>query len=228
MTTSTEAAPQTVSGFATTPLFDRNDGTFFKPAPSSTAEHCINFWSNVAIPDQIVTQLENVYYNTRLKQVQKQIDDQTEAWAQQWIAANPKPKRTSNVAEWDARFDVERKAFMDPLREELQSKRPMKLGMYDSRQLVRAAQMLYHAPSPNKFPVQENIKVWDHQIELYREVLTVEQIQTTYSLYDLHYCLERVFQDNTLANILDELQTHTSILGVTRDMKIEEQRVQGY
>ncbi|MCB5280335.1 hypothetical protein [Arthrobacter sp. ES1] len=227
-TTPTEAAPQIASGFPTTPLFDRHDGTFFKPSPSSTAEHCIGFWSNVAIPDEIITQLETAYYQTRLNEVQKQVDDQVEAWAQQWITENPKPKRESHVAEWNARFAVDREAFMGPLREGLQKERPMRLDMYDSRQLVRAAQMMYHIPSHKKFPVEENLKVRDHQIELYNEVLTVEEIQTRYRFLKIHYCLERIFKDNTMGEMLEEMRTMNSVLGVTRDMMIEAQRVQNY
>lgn len=209
-------------------LFDRNDGTFLKPSPSSTAEHCIGFWSNVAIPDEIVSQLETVYYQTRLNEVEQQVDDQTEAWATQWIAENPQPRRESHVAEWNARFAAEREAFMVPLREQLQSERPAKLGSYDSRQLVRAAQMLYHSPNAAKFPPEENIKVRDHQIELYNEMLTVEEIETKYNLYKLHYCLERVFEDNTEKEMLEEMRTMNSVMGVTRDMMVEAQRVQSY
>ena len=209
-------------------LFDRADGTFFKPSPSSTADHCISFWSTVAIPDEIVTQLEDVYYQTRLSEVQQQVDAQTEVWAQQWLVEHPKPKRNSQEAEWNAQFAADREAFMGPLREQLEAERPMKLDMYDSRQLVRAAQMLYHIPSQRKFPVEENLKVRDHQIELYNEVLTVEEIQEKYQLFKLHYCLERIFQDTTEKEMLEEMRTLSSIMGVQRDMMVEAERASRY
>lgn len=209
-------------------LFDRTDGTFLKPSPSSTADHCISFWSNVAIPDEIVTQLENVYGQTRLNEVQQQIDAQTEVWAQQWLAEHPKPRRNSQEAEWNAQFAADREAFMGSLREQLRAERPMLLGNYDSRQLVRAAQMLYHAPNSVKFPPEENIKVRDHQIELYNEMLTVEEIEDKYSLYRIHYCLERIFEDTTEKEMLEEMRTLSSIMGVQRDMMVEAERASRY
>ncbi|GAA4047790.1 hypothetical protein GCM10023063_38980 [Arthrobacter methylotrophus] len=72
-----------------------------------------------------------------------------------WIAEHPKPKRASHEADWNAQFAADREAFMGPLREQLQNERPMNLDLYDSRQLVRTAQMLYHIPSPKKFAPEE-------------------------------------------------------------------------
>jgi hypothetical protein len=68
----------------------------------------------------------------------------------------------------------------------------------------------------------------DHRIELYDEVLTVEEIQAKYQLFKLRYCLDRIFEDNTEKEMLKEMRTMNSVMGVTRDMMIEAQRVQNY
>lgn len=223
--THTEAAPQTTAdSVPTTTLFDRTDGTFFEPAPSRTADHCIGFWSYVAIPDEIVSQLVSTYYQTRLNEVQQQLDEQTSTWAQQWIDANPKPKKASQEAEWNARFAADRQAFMDPLREELQNERPMKLVGYDAPQLVRAAQMFVHTPNWEKFTAEEHYKVRQHPIELYDEVLTVDEIEERYSLYRMHSALDKIFEETSQKDIFTELRFLNRNIEVIRDEIIEWRR----
>jgi hypothetical protein len=221
--TPTEAAPQTASGFATTTLFDRYDGTFLKPGPSSTAEHCITFWDTVAIPDVIITQAEEVYARKRAKEVEEGLEAQVSAWAQQWLQENHQPKKKADIDAWNARFAAEREPFMTRVREELTAVRPMWLGSYDSRQLVRAAQMYFHIPHPHKFP-EENIKVRDHPLDLFNEVLTVEEIEAKYSLYSMHGALEQVFEDTTQKDILGDLQFLNTNIEVIRDEIIEGRR----
>lgn len=183
-------------------LFDRNDGSFLKPSPSRTAEHCINFWSTVEIPDAIIDQVEKVYRDARAAEVTNEMDTYMDKWEREWLAANPEPK-TKHVDEWKARFEQEREAYRLSILPTV-SVRPEKLGSYDSRQLVRAAQMLFHAPNFNRFP-EETDKVLEHEIELYDEVLTVRQIEMKYGLYQLHYAMESVFKDNAEESILRQL-----------------------
>lgn len=202
-------------------LFDRNDGSFYKPSPSSTAEHCINFWSTVQIPDEVINQLESVYYQTRLADVKSGVEQRVADWKQSWLQENPKPR--FKVEEWEARFQSDLASFKAQATEDLTNERPMKLGIYDSRQLVRAAQMLYHIPGPNKFP-EENIKVRDHEVELYNETLTVEQIQDKYRLYRLHYAMERVFEDNTEKEILQGIRDLNSNMSVLSEEVIDARR----
>jgi hypothetical protein len=217
------APPQTASGIATTPLFDRYDGTFLKPSPSSTAEHCITFWDTVAIPDEIITQAEDVYRNRRVKEVEEGLEAQVSDWAQQWLQENPQPKKKADIDAWNARFATEREEFMTRVRAELEAERPMWLGSYDSRQLVRAAQMYFHIPHPDKY-LEENIKVRDHPIELFDEVLTVEQIEAKYRLWSMHGALERLFEGITRRDIFAELKFLNTNIEVIRDEIIEGRR----
>lgn len=221
--TSTEAAPQNAIDAPTTPLFDRNDGTFLKPAPSRTAEHCITFWDSVAIPDEFITQMEDTYFKYRTQEVEKGLDSQVTAWAQQWLQENAQPKKQADIDAWNARFAAEREEFMTRVRDELTAEYPMRLGSYDSRQLVRAAQMFFHIPHPTKY-LKENIKVRDHPVELFDEVLTVEEIENKYSLYRMHGALERIFEDTTQKDILGELQFLNTNISVIRDEVIEWRR----
>jgi hypothetical protein len=218
-----EAVPQTPSGIATTPLFDRSDGTFLKPGPSTTAEHCINFWNNVTIPDEIITQAEDVYSNRRTKEVEDGLEAQVMAWAQQWLLENPQPKKKADIDAWNARFAAEREPVLTRVREELEAERPMWLGSYDARQLVRAAQMYFHIPHPDKY-LEENIKVRDHPIELFDEILTVEDIEAKYRLWSMHGALERVFEDTTQKDISSELRFLNRNIEVIRDEIMEGRR----
>lgn len=199
-------------------LFDRSDGSFFKPSPSSTAEHCITFWSTVDIPDVAINQMELTYFETRSSEVESGLTQRVADWKSGWLEENPKPR--FKVEEWEARFRDEHAAFAAQARQDLTSERPMKLGVYDSRQLVRAAQMLYHIPDPARFP-DENIKVRDHEVELYNETLTVEEIQEKYRLYKLHYALERVFEDTTEKQILESINTLNENLSIISEDVID-------
>jgi hypothetical protein len=116
---------------------------------------------------------------------------------------------------------------MTRVRGELEAERPMRLGSYDSRQLVRAAQMFFHIPHPNKY-LDENIKVRDHPVELFDEVLTVEEIETKYSLYRMHGALERVFEDTTDKELLAEMRFMNTNIEVVRDEVIEGRREKIY
>lgn len=208
-------------------LFDRNDGTFLKPSPSSTAEHCIGFWSNVAIPDEIITQVEDVYSNRRTKEVADGLASQVTAWEQQWLQENAQPKKQADIDAWNGRFASEREEFVTRVQGELEAERPMWLGSYDSRQLVRAAQMFFHIPHSKKYP-EENIKVRDHPVELFDEVLTVEEIEKKYSLHRIHGALERVFEDTTDKELLAEMRFMNTNIEVVRDEVIEGRRDKSY
>lgn len=179
-------------------LFDRTDGSFLKPSPSRTADHCINFWSTVEIPDAIIDQVEKAYREGRAREVNQEMDTAMDAWERQWSGANPQPKR--HVEDWQARFEQEREAYRQEILPAATA-RPTALGTYDSRQLIRAAQMYYHAPNKNRFP-EETEKVLDHEIELFDEVLTVRQIERKYGLWDYHFAMEAVFKDDSELEIL--------------------------
>lgn len=202
-------------------LFDRSDGSFFKPSPSSTAEHCINFWSNVSIPDEIIRQVEVTYFERRKAAVESGLTQRLGDWKQSWLQENPKPR--FKVDEWEAKFAADQQAFVAQARESLTNERPMKLGLYDSRQLVRAAQMLYHAPDSRRF-YDEHIAVRDHEIELFNETLTVEQIEEKYNLFDMHYAMESVFADDTEKQILAGIRDLNSNMSVLSEEVIDARR----
>ncbi|QOD05893.1 hypothetical protein [Pseudarthrobacter sp. BIM B-2242] len=202
-------------------LFDRTDGSFFKPSPSSTADHCINFWSNVQIPDEIIRQVEVTYHERRKAEVETDLNQRLADWKQSWLQENPKPR--FKVDEWESKFAADQNAFVAQARESLTNERPMKLGLYDSRQLVRAAQMLYHAPDSRRF-YDEHIAVRDHEIELFNETLTVEQIQDKYKLFDMHYAMESVFEDNTEKQILEGINSLNRNMTVLSEDVIDSRR----
>lgn len=199
-------------------LFDRTDGSFFKPSPSSTADHCITFWSNVTIPDEIIRQVEVTYMERRKAEVEAGVSQRVDDWKQGWLQENPKPRL--RVDEWEARFREEHAAAAAQARESLTAERPMLLGLYDSRQLVRAAQMLYHAPNSSRF-FDEHIKVRDHEIELFNETLTVEQIEDKYKLFGMHFAVERIFEDTTEKQILESINALNENLSIVSESVID-------
>jgi hypothetical protein len=202
-------------------LFDRTDGSFFKPSPSSTADHCIGFWSNVTIPDEIIRQVEVTYLERRKAEVEAGVTQRVADWKAGWLQENPQPR--FKVDEWEARLRDEQAAFAAQARQSLTEERPMLLGLYDSRQLVRAAQMLYHAPDSRRF-FDEHIAVRDHEIELFNDTLTVEQIEEKYRLFDMHYAVERVFEDNTEKKILEGINALNSNMSVLSEEVIDARR----
>ena len=219
--TSTQTEPQTAGFLPKVPLFDGADGSFFKPCPSSTAEHCINFWSNVAIPDEIIRQVENAYFKTRTNDVEAGVTQRVAEWKASWLQENPKPR--FKVEQWEAKFQADHAAIKARAVEDVTNERPMRLGEYDSRQLIRAAQMYCHLPHPKRFR-EENIMVRDHEIELFDETLTVEQIQDKYKLYQIHYSMEAVFVDTTMTQILQAINDVNSNLSIVSEEVIDARR----
>ena len=216
--TSTQTEPQTAGSLPKVPLFDRADGSFFRPSPSSTAQHCIEFWSSVAIPDAIIRQVENVYFKTRTNDVKAGVAQRVAEWKASWLQENPKPR--FKVDQWEAKFQADYAVIKAQATADLTNVRPMKLGSYDSRQLVRAAQMFYHLPDPERF-TNENLAVRDHFIELFNETLTVEQIQMKYKLLQIHHALESVFVDATLTQILQAINDVNSNLSIVSEEVID-------
>lgn len=219
--TSTQTEPQTAGSLPKVPLFDRVDGSFFNPSPSSTAEHCISFWNTVAIPDAIIYQVMATYYEKRKSEVESGVAQRVAEWKANWLQENPQPR--FKVDQWEAKFQVEHATIKARAVEDLTNERPMKLGSYDSRQLVRAAQMFYHLPNPNRSP-KENIKVRDHGIELYDETLTVEQIEDKYKLHRIHYSMETTFVDTTMTQILQAIKDVNSNLSIVSEEVIDARR----
>lgn len=187
----------TVHGEAPVRLFNRNDGSFFKPSPSSTAEHCIEFWSSVPIPDEIIDQAEKTYAKVRDAEVAADMNTASATWTERYLSENPQPKRDKDLAAWTATYDAELKEYQDSIRPGIESSRPLRLGNYDSRQIVRAAQMYFHQPDYVKFR-EESDKLMNHQVELFDTIMTVGEIERTYQMSSIHYCLEEIHKDDSL------------------------------
>ena len=177
-------------------LFDRNDGSFLKPAPSATAEHCIEFWANVEIPDEIITQVEVEYAKWRSAEIDTDMEQAMSKWSERWSEQNPAPKK--DVDAYSARWRAEHEQYRQSILPGVVAKRPERLGQYDSRQLIRAAQMLIHRPHNARFP-GEGDKVLAEPIELFDETLTVLEIDQKYSLYDIRHAMSRIFKSDAEA-----------------------------
>lgn len=195
---------------AAVPLFDRMDSTYLHPTPFRTAEKCIAFWSTVEIPDAIVDQASDAYLKANDNELDVRMTEEMEAWQQRWFAANPQPAKEKHIPEWEAKFKAEREqyrlAILPRVQEEMAENRPSGLGEYDATQLIRAAQMWYHAPSPSKYP-EEDEKVRDHQIELFDGYMTVEEIEVRYGLSRIHDAIRRIYPDDSTDRIVDALSS---------------------
>lgn len=175
-------------------LFDRNDGSFLKPAPSATAEHCINFWSNVEIPDEIITQVEDEYRKVRAKEIDSDMETAMAEWRAKWEQENPPPAKDKQLSEYQERFRREYEEYRQAILPSVEAKRPPALGEYDSRQLIRAARMLAHRPNSRRFP-GEGDKVLLEPIELFDETLNVYEIEQKYNLRAIGYAMEKIFRN---------------------------------
>lgn len=179
-------------------LFDRNDGSFLNPAPSATAEHCIAFWSNVEIPDEIIDQVVVAYAKHRSAEIDSDMEKIMAKWSAKWQEQNPPPSKDKHLPEYQQRFRSEHEAYRQSVLPAVEAKRPKGLGSYDTRQLIRAANMLIHRPNAKRFPGEED-KVLDYKIELFDEELTVMEIQDKYNLYEISYSMEKIFRNDAEA-----------------------------
>lgn len=167
------------------PLHDRMDGTYRHPSPSSTAEHCINFWSTVQIPDEIVLQANGAYYRARQREIDDDMTEIMRLWTIEWLKSNPEPPekgrpyaikaaKDAHSARWRKEHEVHRLSVLP----KSEAKRAERLMIYDNVQLVRVAQMVSRAP---RDPVQRE-EVLNYPIELRDGQSTVREIYKTYRL----------------------------------------------
>ncbi|MBG0738674.1 hypothetical protein IV500_04465 [Paeniglutamicibacter antarcticus] len=178
-------------------LFDRADGSFLNPAPSATADHCIQFWSRVEIPDEVIDQVADAYVKYRSEEIDRDLDQTMARWRANWEKQNPVPK-DRHLPEYQQRFKQEYEQHRLSALPGVVAKRPERLGEYDTRQLIRAAKMLAHRPNSQRFP-GEGDKVLNEPIELFDETLTVLEIDKKYSLWDVRYSMEKIFRNDAEA-----------------------------
>lgn len=210
-------------------LFDRNDGSFLRPSPSSTAEHCINFWSNVTIPDEVIEQAEKTYRQVRENEIAQEIEKASIQWAESYMEANPQPTKQKELDSWTETFNSELHAYQQSIAPVIETSRPQHLGSYDSRQIVRAAQMFYHQPDCVKFP-EESSKLLNHQIELFDATLTVAEIERVYKMSSIHYCMEEIHKDDSLQKkmLATMEEVNGGIHGVHTALTYQANVAQGY
>lgn len=200
----------TVHAEAPVRLFNRSDGSFLKPSPSSTAEHCINFWSSVNIPDEIIEQAEKAYAAVREEEIATDMETASKSWAASYVAENPQPRREGKeLDKWTGRYQAELEAYQESIVDGITNSRPRYLGSYDARQVVRAAQMYHHRPHGLKFP-EESFRVLDYQVELFDGVMTVEEIERVYQMDKIYFCLEEVQKDDRLQQLIVDRLTEVS------------------
>lgn len=178
-------------------LFDRTDGSFLNPAPSATAEHCIQFWSTVRIPDEIIDQVVVAYAADRAQEIDEDMDQAMAQWRARWEEQNPAPKQR-HLEEYQDRFKAEYEQHRQAILPGVVAKRPERLGEYDVPQLIRAAKMIRKRPSPERFPGQED-KVLDEPVELFHETLTVMEIESKYKLSRIKDSMDRIHRTDNKA-----------------------------
>ena len=206
--------PNPVAFGAPVRLFDRMDATYYHPAPSATAEHCINFWANVEIPDEIVTQVENAYYNDRQQEIDEDMEETMRTWTAEWVKANPEPGAWAGkykVEEYNQRWRDEHEIHRLKVLSEVEARRPLMLGSYDSTQIIRASQMAAHHPDPNKFP-DEMPKVMMHPIELFDGELAVHEIEKKYRLARVARYIEGLVKPDNEARMLEAIGETNQLL----------------
>lgn len=160
-------------------LFDRMDGTWFRPAPFSKVDLCVDFWNAVEIPEGLADEFQEAYGNAVTEEVTAAVNEVMVPWGEGWIAANPKPKREKDHAEYEARFTALFNEKQDAVRAEQRAKHP-EMAWYDVSQLLRATQMLRFRPYGPY--AEEGDRIFDEYVELYEETVTIEQVEQKYRL----------------------------------------------
>lgn len=210
-----ESVPNPVVFGAPVRLFDRMDGTYYHPAPSATAEHCINFWANVAIPDEIITQVENAYYKDRQQEIDEDMEETMRVWTVEWMKANPEPGRWASNYETEAynqRWRDEHEVHRLKVLPEVEARRPLHLGSYDAPQIIRAAQMGKHCPDSEKFPGEID-KVMMHPVEFFSgELVRVHEIHKRYQLPRIAPYIQGLVKPDNEVRILEAIGETNQLL----------------
>jgi hypothetical protein len=198
-------------------LFDRTDGSFLNPGPSATADHCVQFWSNVEIPDEIIDQVVEAYAKFRSGEIDQEMEQEMGKWRANWEQQNPVPK-DKHLPEYQQRFKDEYEQYRQSILPRVVGKRPERLGQYDTRQLVRATKMLIHRPHPDKFPGEDQ-KVLNETIELFDETLTVLEIERKYRLSQVRGAMDKIFRNDTDA-LLKAVESQSEELAGIREQLV--------
>lgn len=200
-------------------LFDRNDGSYLHPSPSATAEHCITFWSNVEIPDEIISQSVSAYYSDRELEVEDDMNAAMASWTDDWAADNPEGKKTpKSTEERNIKYRAEHEVYRLSILPEVEAKRPLLMGEYDARQLIRAYQMVVNRPSADKFP-EESEKVLNHEMQLFDETAAIRDIYLKYQLHRISGSIRGQVKVDEGQAVLDAIgQTNELLAGIGKEI----------
>lgn len=192
-------------------LFDRNDGSFLHPSPSSTAEHCINFWSKAAIPDEVISQFEKAYLARYEEIFNRSFASRMAEFERKWRGEHPAPRKEKDLPAYEAELQSAKDAVSDQITDAAVQETTPQLVSYDIRQLIRATQMVWHRPRP-KFE-NEGDKVLDYQVELYDGPMTLRDIAIKYRLEELHWTMEEIHADKGVKDIIAAIDRASDQVG---------------
>lgn len=209
-------------------LFDRDGGTYFNPAPSKTAKHCIEFWGNVQIPDEIIDQVKVAHHRDRVKHVDEIMENWMGQWREEWPEKNPKPSRKKDVADWEQRYRDEHETYRLHVLPQAETERAGQLGRYSAPQVIRAWKMVQHIPDGVRWP-EERQAVLDHEVELYEGNLTVGQIYSKFRLDRISDATDRIYHADESDRLLEALQqVDRRLAGVHQEIAMQNQASGGY
>ncbi|WP_138418698.1 hypothetical protein [Sinomonas gamaensis] len=207
-------------------LFDADNGTYTNPAPPKTADHCIEFWSTVEVPDKVIEQLYKAF-GAKWAEDNEQAHERLAAqFRAEWEETHPKPKKDRHLAEWEAECDQAMTATFAQL-EGVFITRPRQLNAFDGGQLVRAARMYECAPHKARFP-EEHEKVMEHEVELFDETLTVRQIEDRYRLQQIVHEFDHVKPEIDPERVFDALRGIASTLEAEHLQSQRARNIDGY
>lgn len=207
-------------------LFDADNGTYTNPAPSKTADHCIEFWSNVEVPDKVIQQMFKAFGEQWAKDNDQAEEELKTEFRSQWEESNPRPNKPRHVQEWEAQRELVLEESFAPLNGVF-LRTPRRLKAFDGGQLVRAARMWQCAPHPDKFP-EEHEKVMEHEVELFDETLTVRQIEDKYFLQQILPAFDHVEPDMDPERMLFYLRDIASTLNAEHAQSQRARNIDGY
>lgn len=201
------------------------DGTwFFPPRPRSAAQSA-NFWENCHVPDEILDQFRRVYSANWDDDVAIRVRAGLDDWEKDYRAQNPAPKVFLSTAAKDKYEEELRRVKVEEsedLRNDALRERPRVMHVYDTRALARAARMFQFAPLESRQP-DEYRKAMEHPVDLYDEVLTVEEVEQKYRLSDIVASLDEVFPDTGKQDEL--IETVSSVKNAVEVMNAQYARI---
>lgn len=157
-----------------TSLYNRKEGTFLNPPPSSEAIHCIWFWSNVTIPDAIALGFRSAWATADQKRLNEHLDSSYKSWWAQAKAQYPNATTDQLQAGWVDHRDGEQ------MIQNWRQDNPEAV-LYEASQLIRALMMRLWVPDDAVYP-EEYQKVMDHLVEICSGHYTVSELVDRYHL----------------------------------------------